>query len=202
MTGMGMRRFRVAGGGAGGPFGGGFSGNAQDLGDIFGDLFGEMFNMGGGGRKASRVQRGRDLRYDLTLEFEEAVFGKEKEITIRRLEMCDGVQGHGRGEGQGSGDVHAVRRAWAAEISAGVLLGGADVLACAGDGHADRGSVPDVQGRDAGAAGAQDLGEGAGGRGAGYADSLLGRGRGGQVWRAGGRLVRGAECEGAQVLRA
>src|ERR1700727_334984 len=71
------------GAGGGGPFGGGFSGTAQDLGDIFGDLFGEMFNMGGSGRQASRVQRGRDLRYDLTLEFEEAVFGKEQEITIR-----------------------------------------------------------------------------------------------------------------------
>src|SRR6185437_13977223 len=48
------------GAGGGNPFSGGFGG-AQDLGDIFGDLFGEMFNMGGGGgRKASRVQRGRD----------------------------------------------------------------------------------------------------------------------------------------------
>src|SRR5271154_3203866 len=66
------------GGGGGGPFGGGFGGfqGNVDLGDIFGDLFGEMFNMGGTGGRASRVQRGRDLRYDLTLEFEEAVFGK------------------------------------------------------------------------------------------------------------------------------
>ena len=37
------------------------------------------------------MQRGRDLRYDLTLEFEEAVFGVEKEISIRRLEACDGL---------------------------------------------------------------------------------------------------------------
>src|ERR1019366_8096665 len=65
-----------SGGGGGNPFaGGGFAG--QDVGDIFGDIFGEMFNMGGS-RKASRVQRGRDLRYDMTLEFTEAVFGVEK----------------------------------------------------------------------------------------------------------------------------
>jgi len=70
----GHAAFQGGNGGGAGPFGGGF-GNAQDLGDIFGDLFGEMFNMGGSGRQASRVQRGRDLRYDLTLEFEEAVFG-------------------------------------------------------------------------------------------------------------------------------
>jgi molecular chaperone DnaJ len=90
------------GGGGGSPFtgGGGFNG-AQDLGDIFGDLFGEMFNMGGGGgRKATRVQRGRDLRYDLTLEFEEAVFGIDKEITIRRMETCEDCNGSGAAKGK------------------------------------------------------------------------------------------------------
>ncbi|MCU1321168.1 MAG: molecular chaperone DnaJ [Acidobacteriaceae bacterium] len=99
----GHAAFSNGGPAAGGsPFsGGGFGGgNAQDLGDIFGDLFGEMFNMGGGGRKASRVQRGRDLRYDLTLEFEEAVFGKEKEITIRRLETCTDCKGTGAARGK------------------------------------------------------------------------------------------------------
>jgi molecular chaperone DnaJ len=86
------------GGGGGNPFAGG---NAQDLGDIFGDLFGEMFNMGGsGGRKASRVQRGRDLRYDMTLEFEEAVFGIDKEITIRRSETCTDCKGTGAAKGK------------------------------------------------------------------------------------------------------
>ena len=97
----GHAAFQGAGGGGGNPFAGGFSGNAQDLGDIFGDLFGEMFNMGGqSGRKASRVQRGRDLRYDLTLEFEEAVFGKEKEITIRRMETCTDCKGTGAAKGK------------------------------------------------------------------------------------------------------
>ena len=84
-------------GGAPGAGGNPFTGGAQDLGDIFG----EMFNMGGGGgRKASRVQRGRDLRYDLTLEFEEAVFGKEKEITIRRMETCVDCKGSGAARGK------------------------------------------------------------------------------------------------------
>jgi molecular chaperone DnaJ len=45
------------------------------------------------------VQRGRDLRYDLTLEFEEAVFGKEKEITIRRMETCTDCKGVGAAKG-------------------------------------------------------------------------------------------------------
>ena len=87
--------------GAGGnPFAGGspFGGGVQqgDLGDIFGDLFGEMFNMGGqrSGR-ASRAQRGRDLKFDMTLTFEEAVFGVEREIKIRRMDLCETCHGSG-----------------------------------------------------------------------------------------------------------
>jgi molecular chaperone DnaJ len=90
----GHAAFQSGGPGAGSPFGG-----AQDLGDIFGDLFGEMFNMGGT-RRASRMQRGRDLRYDLTLEFEQAVFGTEKEISIRRMEACDNCGGTGSANGK------------------------------------------------------------------------------------------------------
>jgi molecular chaperone DnaJ len=94
---FGHAAFQNGGAGAGNPFqGAGFQG---DLGDIFGDLFGEMFNMGGS-RRATRVQRGRDLRYDLTLEFEEAVFGVEKEISIRRLEACADCGGTGSANGK------------------------------------------------------------------------------------------------------
>jgi len=87
------------GGGQGGnPFAGaGFQG---DLGDIFGDLFGEMFNVGGGGRRATRVQRGRDLSYEMTLEFEQAAFGVEKYIDIRRLEACEECHGTGSAKGK------------------------------------------------------------------------------------------------------
>ena len=78
---------------------GGFNG-MPDLGDIFGDIFGEMFNMGGAGR-SSRAQRGRDLQYELTLMFEEAVFGKQSEIKIRRMENCSVCQGSGAEPGHG-----------------------------------------------------------------------------------------------------
>ena len=95
----GHAAFSGAGAGGGGnPFqGAGFS--SQDVGDIFGDIFGEMFNMGGS-RKASRVQRGRDLRYDMSLEFTEAVFGVEKEITVRRAETCKDCKGSGASSGK------------------------------------------------------------------------------------------------------
>ena len=78
---------------------GGFSG-VSDISDIFGDIFGEMFNMGGAGR-SSRAQRGRDLQYELTLTFEEAVFGKQSEIKIRRMENCSVCEGSGAEPGHG-----------------------------------------------------------------------------------------------------
>lgn len=88
------------GGGFPGGFPGGFSGDPQDLGDIFGDIFGEMFGGGGGGRRQSRAQRGRDLKYDMTMEFEEAVFGKEQEIKIKRQETCEDCKGQGTASGK------------------------------------------------------------------------------------------------------
>ncbi len=95
-------RFGHAGVGSG-MDGGGFAG-MPDLGDIFGDLFGEMFNMGGGQRRgggSSRAQRGRDLQFELTLSFEEAVFGKQTEIEIRRMESCGTCSGSGAEPGHG-----------------------------------------------------------------------------------------------------
>ena len=83
-------------GGVGGPFGG-----AVDLGDIFGDLFGEMFNMGGSQQRGTRQHRGDDLRYDLSIDFEEAIFGAEHEIKLRRLEQCGTCNGTGSSSGRG-----------------------------------------------------------------------------------------------------
>ena len=93
-------RFGHAGVSGGGPGGfGGFSG-AVDLGDIFGDLFGEMFNMGGQ-QRSGRQLRGDDLRFDLAIDFEEAIFGTEKEIKIRRLEACETCKATGSVSGRG-----------------------------------------------------------------------------------------------------
>jgi molecular chaperone DnaJ len=86
--------------GAGGFGGGSPFGGQGDLNDIFGDLFGEMFNMGGGNRRATRQQRGRDLQFNMKLEFEEAVFGVEREINIRRAEPCDTCNGSGSENGK------------------------------------------------------------------------------------------------------
>jgi molecular chaperone DnaJ len=61
-----------------------------------------MFNMGGGGgQRASRQQRGDDLRFDLSIEFEDAMFGTQTEVKIRRLEACPTCNGRGSASGRG-----------------------------------------------------------------------------------------------------
>ncbi len=75
----------------------------QDFSDIFGEFFGfgDIFGGGGGGRRRSRAQRGADLREDLTLTFEEAVFGTETQVNVRRHELCDSCRGSGAAAGKG-----------------------------------------------------------------------------------------------------
>lgn len=65
--------------------------------DIFGDIFGDFFGQGSssGGRRRSSGERGSDLRYDLTIKFEEAAFGVEREIKIKRREACATCEGSG-----------------------------------------------------------------------------------------------------------
>jgi molecular chaperone DnaJ len=67
-----------------------------DFSDILGDLFG--FGFGGRARRGG-AEPGADLRYDLTLEFEEAVFGATRELEIPRLETCETCAGSGAAPG-------------------------------------------------------------------------------------------------------
>lgn len=64
----------------------------------FGDIFDAFF--GGATARAQRVpQKGRDLRYDLSLSFREAVFGCQKEVEIERAEYCPDCRGTGNEPG-------------------------------------------------------------------------------------------------------
>ncbi len=79
------------GGGFGG-FGGGFG--EVDLGDLFGSFFGGGFG-GGQTRRANGPQQGESLRVNLTLSFEEAAFGCEKELSVTRNDACEVCSGTG-----------------------------------------------------------------------------------------------------------
>jgi len=75
----------------------------QDFHDIFGDFFGfeDLFGGGGGGRGRRRAQRGADLRYDMSLAFEEASAGVTTKIKLPRQEYCEACNGTGAKKGTG-----------------------------------------------------------------------------------------------------
>ncbi|GAB4554058.1 MAG: molecular chaperone DnaJ [Anaerolineae bacterium] len=101
---------------AGGGFGG-FSDFADIFEEFFGAFTGQSGRRGASGRKQPR--QGRDLRYDMTLTFEEAIFGVTKEVEVTRLESCSECSGSGAAPGThphrcpdcgGTGELRQVRQ--------------------------------------------------------------------------------------------
>ncbi len=102
-----------AGAGAGGA-GDAFSG-FQGFGDLFDAMFG---GAAAGGTRRARTPAGSDLRYDLRLNFSEAIKGVEKEIEYTALDRCETCSGSGAEPGtspttcpqcSGSGEIRQVR---------------------------------------------------------------------------------------------
>ena len=104
-------------GGAGGMPDVGDMGGFADLFETFFSGFGGAGGSGGGRPRRRGPQQGDDLRYDLKIDFEQAVFGQEREIKIPHLETCDTCNGTGAKVGSGPttcstcGGVGQVRRA-------------------------------------------------------------------------------------------
>jgi molecular chaperone DnaJ len=97
---------------------GGFHDYTGDFADIFDELFGQ-FGFSTGRRTRQTAHRGRDLQMSITLEFQEAVFGVEKEIQFERDETCSNCGGSGAEPGTtptrcptcgGRGEVRQVRQ--------------------------------------------------------------------------------------------
>lgn len=92
---FGHAAFEGGAGGAGGGFGG-FDFNGADFGDIFGDIFGDLF---GGGRRGGRAgngpMQGANIRKGVSITFEEAVFGCEKELEVVIKDPCTTCNGTG-----------------------------------------------------------------------------------------------------------
>lgn len=85
----------------------------------FADIFEEFFGMGARSAARRGPQPGAHLKYNLAIEFEQAVFGTEKEIEIPRLETCTNCGGSGAEPGtrpircpqcNGSGEVRRVQQ--------------------------------------------------------------------------------------------
>ena len=88
---FGHAAFENAGGGRGGFGNFDFS---SSFSDIFEDFFGEGF---GSSSKRSRRSnyRGSDLRYDLTINLEDAYFGKKENIKFSTSDKCETCNGSG-----------------------------------------------------------------------------------------------------------
>ena len=100
------------------------SSGAGGFGDFSGfssinDLFETFFAGATGTQRRTGTQRGADLRYDLTISFEEAVFGCQKEIELPRWEACSNCKGSGAQPGtsttrcsscQGTGEIRRVQQ--------------------------------------------------------------------------------------------
>lgn len=93
---------------------GGMEFDMGDLGDIFGDFFG-----GGMGRGKQKIRKGRDLQTEISLSFEESIFGVEKKINLNKQSVCNVCNGTGAKVGtkmdtcracNGQGQVREVRR--------------------------------------------------------------------------------------------
>ena len=107
---------------------GGMGGGPQDFTGDFSDIFEDLFSGFGfsTGRRSRRgPRRGRDLQMQVTLTFEEAVFGVEKEIEFSRDETCSRCNGNGAEPGTtpvkcatcgGQGEVRQVRQTFLGQM--------------------------------------------------------------------------------------
>ena len=118
------------------------------FGDIFGDMFGDIF---GGGRRGGRsaVYRGADLRYELSLDLEQAVFGTTQVIDYQTVRECSECGGSGAARGhapvtcetcQGSGQVRITQGIFAVQQTCPRCKGRGTIITdpcpkCAGQGR-------------------------------------------------------------------
>jgi molecular chaperone DnaJ len=86
--------FARAYGGSAGANGSNFSFDMGDLGDIFGDLFGGGRSRSSRSRSTQRFQ-GSDIEAELTIDFQQAVFGSEKELVLNKNVTCSKCNGNG-----------------------------------------------------------------------------------------------------------
>lgn len=112
--------------GVGGMGSGGFHDYSADFGDIFEEILGG-FGFSSGRRNASRKspRRGRDLQMTVSLKFEEAVFGVERDIEFDRDDTCSRCSGNGAEPGttptkcstcNGQGEVRQVRQTFLGQM--------------------------------------------------------------------------------------
>jgi molecular chaperone DnaJ len=139
---------RGGGGGGGDPFAG--FGNAGGLGDLFDAFFGGAGAPGGRGQTRNGPRRGEDAEAVLVVDFAQAVFGGEEDITVRLPMMCATCNGAGAAPGtsrvtcttcQGAGEVRRVRQS-----ILGQMVSASPCPRCGGLGEEIPSPCPDCRG--------------------------------------------------------
>jgi molecular chaperone DnaJ len=128
----------------------------EEFNDIFGDFFGfeDLFGgtAGRGGRRRTRAHRGHDLRYDMTLSFEEAANGMHTKVKIPKTDICDACRGSGAKPGTspiacqtcgGRGQVHYQQGFFTITRTCPACHGAGQIIrerckTCQGDGRVER----------------------------------------------------------------
>ena len=86
----------------GGQGGAGYGGFGFDMDDIFSTIFSGFGGGRSSGARGNAPQRGSDIRVRMTLSFEEAAFGVQKKVSVRRTETCSDCNGTGAKPGSGT----------------------------------------------------------------------------------------------------
>lgn len=121
----------------------------QDFHDIFGDFFGFEDLFGGGRRRGGRgrVQRGADLRYDMTLAFDEAAAGVNTKIRVPRQEFCESCNGTGAKKGTGVASCQSCGGRGQLVYQQGFFTINRTCPACQGAGQIIKERCPDCRGQ-------------------------------------------------------
>ena len=139
----------------GGFSGGGFSWDdfthADDVSDLFGDLFGSIFGGAFGGEafggRSRRSIRGRDMRVTFPLTLEEAFHGKEAELKVKRLEICETCAGSGCEPGARPETCRQCGGSGQVRVSHGIFTMATNCAACGGRGQVIRNPCPECHTR-------------------------------------------------------
>jgi len=119
----------------------------QDFHDIFGDFFGFEDLFGGGRRRGGRVQRGADLRYDMTMAFDEAAAGVNTKIRVPRQEFCESCNGTGAKKGTGVASCQSCGGRGQLVYQQGFFTINRTCPACQGAGQIIKERCPDCRGQ-------------------------------------------------------
>src|SRR5215212_1776258 len=112
----------------------------------FSDILGDFFGLGGGARRPGGMTRGADLRYDLTLTFEEAAFGTETTLRIPRLEGCSRCSGTGSADNKPPVVCSACRGQGQVRFTQGFFTVARTCPQCQGEGRVVSDPCPECKG--------------------------------------------------------